>query len=200
MVALTVSFDGATIAREWGWWSIGLTLSTNLARVAIATLAATLLFGGAALRAEWLRQPPEADQAHLPWVSLLAHLAAFAVFAWVTALVFGGSLHDSASPGGWVIAWFGTGVVALACWAATAISPKLWWPLVRGGSGAIAVGVAVGVAAWGLGRLVDLLWEPLSRSTLLLVQALLQLAFSNTVCRPDEFVVGTAKFQVAISP
>jgi exosortase E/protease (VPEID-CTERM system) len=201
MVALTVSFDGASIASEWGWWSTWIARSPELARVAIATVVATLLFGGARLRNELLwHMEVRAERLQQPWIPLLAHLAAFVLFAWVTALVFEGSLHDSAYPWAWAIAWFGTGLVALGCWAAAAIQTKLWWPLVRGAGGAIFVGVAVGVAAWGLGRLADPFWEPLSRSTFLAVHALLRLAFSDTVCRPDEFVVGTPAFEVVISP
>jgi exosortase E/protease (VPEID-CTERM system) len=201
MVALTVYFDGASIASEWGWWSTLLGRSTQLARVTIAAVVATLLFGGARMRVELLRPLEDrADRPHWPWLPLLAHLAAFALFARITALVFEGSLHDSPYSGGWAIAWFGTGLVALTCWAAAAIQPKLWWLLVRGAGSAIAVGVSVGVAAWGLGRLADLLWEPLSRSTFLLVHSLLRLVFSDTVCRPDEFVVGTSAFQIGISP
>jgi len=200
MVALTVSFDGASIASEWGWWRTWLARSPELARVAIATVVATLLFGGARLRVEFLRHTERADRPQQFWLALLAHLAAFALFARVTALVFGGGLHDSANPGGWAIAWLATGLLTLACWAVAAVRPGLWWPLIRGGGGGIGAGVAVGVAAWGLGRLVDLFWEPLSRSTFLLVHALLRLAFSDTVCRPDEFVVGTAAFEVTLAP
>ena len=63
-----------------------------------------------------------------------------------------------------------------------------------GASGAtIAVGVAVGVVAWASAA-SPIFWEPLSRSTFLLVHALLRLVFSDTVCRPEEFVVGTGRF------
>jgi exosortase E/protease (VPEID-CTERM system) len=200
IIVLTVSFDGASIAPGMGGWSIWLGRSSQLPRVAIAAVVATVVFGGARLRAEWLRHLDREDRKHQPWFPLLAHLAALALFALVTMFVFGGGLHDSAYPGGWAAAWFGTGLVAVTCWAAAVIQPKLWWPLVRSGGGAIGVGVVVGGAAWGLGGLVDQLWEPLARSTLLLVHALLRLGFSNTVCQPEEFVVGTQTFQVAISP
>jgi exosortase E/protease (VPEID-CTERM system) len=199
MIALTVAFDGSSIARI-GWWSNWLDWSSELPRVSIPVVVAMLLFGGARLRAEWLRHFDRTDRPHQPWLPLLAHLGAFALFAWVTMFIYGRDLNDSAHPGGWVIAWFGTGLIALACWAAAGIQPTLWWPLVRSASGAIVVGGAVGVAALGLGRLADQLWEPLAGTTLQLVHTLLRLIFSNTVCRPEEFIVGTGTFQVAISP
>jgi exosortase E/protease (VPEID-CTERM system) len=200
VVALTVYFDRSSIPSEWGLWSKLLGQSSQLARVAIAATVATLVFGSARLRAELLRCLDGADRRQRLWFPLLAHLAAFALFARVTTLVFDGGLHDSAYPGVWAIAWFGTGLIVLASWAAAAIEPKLWWALVRGGSGAITVGVAVGFVAWGLGLLTDYFWEPLAHSTFVLVHALLQLVCTDPICRPEEFVVGTPTFQVAIAP
>ncbi len=199
LIVLTVRFDGAALASGVGWWSRWLGGSSQLPPVAIAAVVATLVFGGSQLRAEWYRLVDEDDRPRWFW-PLLAHLAAFVVFARVTAFVFEGGLHDAASPGGWALAWIGTGLVALACWAAAAIPPRLWWPLVRGGRGAIGVGVTVGVVAWGLGQLADRFWEPLARGTFLLVDALLRIVFRDPICRPEEFLVGTAAFQVAIAP
>ena len=200
IIALTVSFDRASIARGAGWWSSLLVRSSQLLQVAVATVVAALLFGGSRLRAELLRHLDQEVRSHRLWLPLLTHLAAFGLFAWITTFVFGGRLLHSAHPGGWAVAWFGTGLVALAWWAAAAIPPNLWWPLARSGGGAIALGVVVVVVALGLDRLVDRLWEPLARSTFLPVEALLRLASSDIVCRPEDMIVGTAAFQVSIAP
>ena len=50
IIALTVSFDGASIARGAGWWSSLLVRSSQLPQVAVATVVAALLFGGSRLR------------------------------------------------------------------------------------------------------------------------------------------------------
>jgi exosortase E/protease (VPEID-CTERM system) len=201
VVLLTVYFDRNSIPSEWGLWSKWLGQSSQLARAAIAASVATVVFGSARLRIVLLGCLDGSDQPRQRlWQPLLAHLVAIVLFASVTTLVFSRVLHESAYPGVWAIAWFSTGLIALATWAAVAIEPKLWWPLVRGGSGAIAVGVAVGFVAWGLGHLTDQFWKPLAHSTLVLVHALLQLVCGNPVYRPEEFVVGTPAFQVHIAP
>jgi hypothetical protein len=121
LLALTVSFDGGSLARGVGSWSSWLGRSSEVQRVAIAAVVATFVFGGGRLRAEWLRQ---VDADHRPrrfWSPLLLHLAAFGLFAWVTAFVFQQGLDHSASPGGWAFTWLMTGLAAFACWAAAAV-------------------------------------------------------------------------------
>jgi exosortase E/protease (VPEID-CTERM system) len=200
IVVLTISFDGKSIASQYGWWFQWLPRPADLARAAIAAGVATLLFGGARLRREWLRQASGAHPGERSSIPLLAHLAAFAAFAWITALVCGGGLVDSPYPAGWIIAWFGTGLITLACWSAAAIPPRMWLPLARGGASAIAAGVAVGFVAWALGQLVEQIWRPLAVSTFVVVHILLRLVFNQTVIEPEHFLVGTPTFQVVIAP
>jgi hypothetical protein len=66
------------IASKWGWWSTWIARSPELARVAIATVVATLLFGGAGLRNELVwHMEVRAERRQQPWIPLLAHLTEF---------------------------------------------------------------------------------------------------------------------------
>jgi exosortase E/protease (VPEID-CTERM system) len=199
MLALTVSFDSGSLASGLGWWASLLEHSSELAKVAIAAVGATLVFGSAQLRAELARHLDLEDRPKRLWIALLAHLATFGLFVSVTAFVFDGGLKYSSYPGWWAVAWLVTGLLTLGCWVGAAIPLRLWWPLARAGTRVIAVGVAVGLWAWGLGRLVDRYWELLARWTFVLVQGLLCLVVRDPVCRPADLVVGTQDFQVYIS-
>jgi exosortase E/protease (VPEID-CTERM system) len=64
----------------------------------------------------------------------------------------------------------------------------------------LVAGPALGTAAYVIGLLAREQWRPLSGATLRLVRSLLSLLFSETVCRPDERIVGTPSFHVQIAP
>jgi exosortase E/protease (VPEID-CTERM system) len=72
--------------------------------------------------------------------------------------------------------------------------------MVRGFLAPFAVGLSFAVAAWAAGQATNLLWRPLSVGTLRLVRGLLSLVTRDVVCRPAEFLVGTARFRVRIEP
>src|SRR5262249_23240655 len=78
------------------WWAEMLGLwRAVLPPLAIAMSTAGVLLGGDRLRAEWRRVSSELATPHRAWPFLLAHLAAFAVFAWLTAFILEGSFASS---------------------------------------------------------------------------------------------------------
>jgi exosortase E/protease (VPEID-CTERM system) len=184
VVGLTLGFDAEKVAAVPAGWARLVVGAHFLPQVAVAVAAATFFFGGRRLRREY-GEVRQAAHAWPAWPFLLGHLAAFAGFAVLTGVVLEGDVAASSAPGLW----------AAALWPA-----NLWLPLARRGAGALAVGVVVGVAAWGAGRFTDVFWEPLSRSTFQVVHALLGVVTHDLVCEPENLVVGTSAFQVCIAP
>jgi len=58
----------------------------------------------------------------------------------------------------------------------------------------------IGSIAWRVGQITEDWWQPLSRSTLRLVQVLLGLFTRDPLLVPESFLVGTRSFQVTIAP
>lgn len=195
---LTLYFDTETLASQRQWWA-GLLRQAPLGfRFGIVATAATFLCDSIRGRFrpldEYFRPPPHS------WLFALGHLAAFAGFACLTALVLGEGMRSSPFAGGWVVAWATLGMATLALWGAAVLPPRGWRRLVRRGAGAVLRGAAVGTAACGAGFLSEWLWQPLGLFTFWLVSALLRRICSEIVCSSAEGVVGTPSFTVAIAP
>lgn len=222
ILALTMRFDGATLergptspeavgrvtpglmavdllamGRHWMLWTLG---QAGVAlKLGGAAAAAVLLFSGRRLSDE-LSQVAGPSPWRWSWSSLLSHLAALTVFAWLTGQIFEGAALESAAYPAWLIAWLGAGAAVLASLVAIVLPPDLWRPLARRAVKAVAVGVAVGIAAIGGGWLTSLLWRPMGRCTMDAVHSLLGLAGTDLVYEPAKFVVGTSQFSVNIAP
>src|SRR5262249_29955095 len=152
------------VAQVRAGWARLVVGAHFLPQVAVAVAAATFFFGGRRLRREY-GEVSQAARAWPAWPFLLGHLAAFAGFTVLTGFVLEGGIAAAPAPGLWVLGWGVLGALTLGLWAAALLPANLWLPLARRGGGALMVGGLVGVAAWGVGRYTDVLWEPLSRST-----------------------------------
>jgi exosortase E/protease (VPEID-CTERM system) len=200
VLALTLRFDTAALGNASGWWAELLGQAHLAPRFAIIIGAATLAFSGKRLRDEIRELAQRSGATAFPWPLLCGHLAAFAGFAWLTAVVVEGDIGSTACPAAWVIAWLALALATGLSWAAVLLPAHFWLPLARRGSVALLTGILVGVAAWGFGWLTAHLWQPLGHLTLWAVQGLLSLVSPEVVCRPDEMVVGTPSFLVQIAP
>jgi exosortase E/protease (VPEID-CTERM system) len=168
--------------------------------VAVAAAAAMALFGGSRLWDEVVRLDGLLWRGRRWWAFLIGHLAAFAAFAAISAVLLEGDIRSLSHAGAWFLAWSASGLAALSCWGAAALPPRAWVPLARRGAGVLLIGVAVGALARAAGLLTTMLWPPLSRGTFAVVAGLLRTARLDVVCRPAEFVVGTPTFRVQIAP
>src|SRR5262249_61109810 len=92
------------------------------------------------------------------------------------------------------------GRLAVVAVAAVAVPAAGWLPLARRLGVPLAVGLLVGVAAWGAGRFTDTLWTRLAGSTFVLVRGLLGLVCPEVICEPGRFLIGTPAFQVPVAP
>lgn len=217
VLALSLRFDGKTIATgassnsaatgqataatgadpietraQWSSWFVAH--SNMVPGLGATALLAALLFGGRRSLEELERLPWRWS-----WPAFVGHLAALAVFAWVTGQVFEGAVLSSTWGLAWLIAWVALGLTVAILLIATAIPPGVWGPLAIRGFPAAGVGVVVAIAAAGAGQLTSLLWRPLAHGTLGCVHTLLGLVSTNPVYEPSHFVVGTDSFAVEIA-
>jgi exosortase E/protease (VPEID-CTERM system) len=199
VIGLTICFELDDSATDW------LTRSVETMRkmfqIGIAAISMMVLIYGPAL-ARGLRDLDRGRGVGIPAAakSLLIHLAAFGVFTWLTSLVFGRVERAWPIALGLSASWAGSGLLTMATWAAIGIPRDVLVQMARRGPGLLLMGVAAGLAIWGLGQLTGGLWLPLGRSALWLVHVLLQMGFSETVYQPERFVVGTPRFQIEIAP
>ncbi|HKI38341.1 MAG TPA: exosortase E/protease, VPEID-CTERM system [Gemmataceae bacterium] len=199
LLVLTVRFDTVGLEAVSGWWAEALRHSSEVPRLAAVIASAVVLFGGSRLRRGWEQVADR--QAVLPtWPFLVAHLILLALFSGVSTYVLDGDVRESAVPAVWAVAWVGLATATLASWAAVALPVNFWLPLARRASGALLVGGAVGVAAWGAGQLTDRLWPPLAASTFWVARGVLSLGTADVVCEPAQLVLGTPTFLVSIAP
>jgi exosortase E/protease (VPEID-CTERM system) len=132
------------------------------------------------------------------WV--LAHLAAFALFAAATGWVLGPNTRG-AEVGPWAVAaWVAAGGLTVGLLAAAAVPPRAWPRLVRRGRGVLAVAAGVAVAAGLAAAAAQRGWDVLSGPTLRAAYGLLRLADADAVCDPAAREVGTRAFRVEVSP
>jgi exosortase E/protease (VPEID-CTERM system) len=200
LMVLTLSFDTEVVSRSGVRWLRFLEQTPRIPTLAIAVAVATVLFGGRRLRDEYVRLEFSEPQLGRTLLLLAGHLACFAGFNAVTAVVLGGDLDKATYPVCWIAAWAALGATSLGCWAALALPIELWRPLLRRGAGALLTGLAVGVAAWVAGLITTWAWRPLGLSTLWTVRGLLGLVASDVVCDPSRFIMGTSRFAVEIAP
>jgi exosortase E/protease (VPEID-CTERM system) len=199
VLALSLRFDSGALTGIHAFWADMLGGVHILPQVAIAIAAATFLFGGQRLQAD-LSQTLQVGRALPVWPFVLGHLTAIGCFTVLTAALLESDLRTSPWASAWAATWAAVGAAALALWVVAALPTTRWWTLARRCAGPLLACVLIGLAAWGMGLLTDLLWVPLSRSTFWLVSRLLGLVTADAVCDPGEFIVGTSSFAVRISP
>jgi len=200
ILLLTLRFDAERIAQETGLWAWLLANASRFLRAFIAMAVATLLFGGVRLWRDYLVLAKEKTAAVRWPFFVVGHVTAFLAFAYLTALIFEGDVLSSSQAGGWACAWIGLALTTFGFWLAAILPPTAWWPLMRQNARPLCAGMAVGLAAWGLGLISSQLWVPLSEATFWTTQSLLSLFTSDLVCQTDDFLLGTSAFAVYISP
>ena len=200
ILGLTLRFDAGTLKQDRQWWADLVRQAHFAPQIASAVLIVLLVFGGARWGEEvkrWARQ--RGDFRRLA-VFLVAHLVAFLGFAALTRVVLEGDIRAAPHPEAWVLAWAAVGAGAAVLWLGALLPPGLWLALGREGLGLLLVGVLLGLAALEAGRWTLTWWEPLGRSTLWLVNALLSRLCGETLYDPDTFRVGTPRFWVEVAP
>lgn len=198
---LGIRFDTASIqGLEGAWWMGPLQRISAVLPIAIAVGTAALLFGSARLRAALAPLTSALARPRPIWPYLVGHGAALVTLAWVTAEVLErGRLTTSGTPGLWAVAWITAGLLTLGFWLLLVLPPRSLLALVPAAAPALGAAVVVGLVAYAAGDATSHLWYPLRDWTFAVVQAAIRF-FPDPVFEPADFVVGTERFSVHISP
>lgn len=199
-LALCTAFDAQPLLAEHQWWAgllgrtglvVPLATSTGAALVLVASARGRELLAGAVAALESPRRW---------WLFLAAHLAAFALFARLTAVVFGGGLAERASPGLWIAAWTVAGAATVALWAEAMVPASIVLRLVRSAPAVLVGGAVVGAVAYLAGQVTDASWSSLATMTFWVVERLLRGVMPELLADPQQYVIGTPDFLVAVRP
>ncbi len=200
LLAFSIRFDAVSTTGPWVQVFGYLPVNGVASHVAIAVVAAAVLFRGHQLRASLKKFAGRIEMAHLFWLSLLAHLAFLAGFYRLSVIVFEGDTATRSQAGCLVAGWIAVRALAFVSWLSALVPiteirslgrPALRWFLPT---------IVVGVAACGAGQLTDQLWPPLARATFVIAKSILGLVYSTVVTEPQKLVVGTPTFAIQIAP
>lgn len=143
------------------------------------------------------------------WLMWLAfHVLAFASFAVVTALIFTTPINPAHLSAPWFYGWIALLSATLLLWLFALAPGYFWLRLIRQEHKALLIGCLLGIGAWMLMGMLNRqeaplgqkeFWNSLSIPTLQLVHSMLGWVYSDLVYQPEEFLLGTASFQVKIS-
>ena len=112
--------------------------------------------------------------------------------------IFEGSALSS-NPLPWVALWMAAGLATLCLWMLAALPLDRWERLVRTQWRPLLFAGLAGIAALVMGRWTSSLWGLFHGSTFWAVRGVLGLFYGDVVCLPEEFVLGTPRFEVEIS-
>lgn len=193
-LALSVMFDAQALLDGAGWGS-ALARLGRIGPVFLAIPVAALLLRRDALARAW-RSAAQARPIRATAALVAAHLAAFAGVVLATRHVIATAPPTAAATALWV--------VIAAAWLALAVAAVM--PLrslvafARAAAGPIAVGVAVGLAAWGAGLATELLYDPMATATMHVAHGVLGLMADGAYIEPAERIIATDRFWVEIAP
>jgi len=199
ILTISLRFDAKGVQADRPWYGLVVHLG-SVARLGIAVGLSTILVAGPRCYRELKREASRLEGSGWVFRGIVGNLVAFVSFYWLSVPVLEGS--GPSHPADWAlpVAWGMAGLATLVLWGLAILPADLGVVLIRRGAGSLAAGPALGVAAYLVGTLAENEWQPLAWATLQLVRGLLSLVFSDTICQPDQSLVGTSSFQVKIAP
>jgi exosortase E/protease (VPEID-CTERM system) len=201
LLLLEVRFDTAALLDVHQWWAEAIGRAYLLPHLAIAILAAMLLFGGPKLQQVFLEIRGDLCRPHPLWpILLVCHFAALAGFVGLTAFILEGPTTLWPAPAIWLLGWAAAGLAVVGFWMASAAPPAVWASLARQAFWPVLAGVLVGIAAWAAGELSGDLWRPLAASTFQAVNALLAPLVPGFFADSSALVMGSSAFSAQIGP
>jgi len=199
-LALCTTFDAQPLLAERQWWAGLLGRAGIVVPLATSMGAALVLVVSARDRGLRTEVAAALDAPRRWWFFLAAHLAAFVLFARLTAVLFGGGLAERATPGLWIAAWTVAGAATVAFWAEAMVPASVVMRLVRSAPAVLLGGAAVGAVAYLAGQVTDASWSSLAAMTFWVVERLLRGIMPEVLADPQQYVIGTPGFLVAVRP
>lgn len=200
LVLLMARFDTDSLrAAGEAWWAEALWRTKFfLPPLGIAIATAAVMVGGDRLRAEIARATLDARGRAHPGPYLVAHLAALALFARLTAAILEGGFATSHVRWLWIAAWVVAAATTFALWILAAVPPRALAAVWRRASALLVAGLVIGVIAWAAGLVTETWWDPLRTSTIVIAGGLIRVVASDVVADPATLVVGTSRFSVRV--
>ncbi|MCC6493155.1 MAG: exosortase E/protease, VPEID-CTERM system [Pirellulales bacterium] len=199
VLALTVSFDTATLGR-WNSRVVGvIDQSSVVGQIAIAAISAMFIFQGQRWRDGVQSLCCIADERRSSSTALivLVHILSFVTLYQLTSLVFSSEHSGPFGQRGLLLAWMLAAIAWLVSWCA-AVSPLRAWRFIVARPLMGAVGLAL--VAVGIGRTAQSWWRPLADATLGAVSAILSQFYDRLVLDRQARVIGAESFTVQIAP
>lgn len=176
--------------RNWGAWGIRWLIGAAVIFAAFAMMKFRRLLE---------RVFDEAARVGVPGWCAPVHAGALFAFAFTSRELYG-KASSAISSESLVLIWAAGGMIAgiAALWA---IAPPAIWIHILKSTGLLYVQAPLGSAAacW-LGSSLGSLWRPASKATFYLSSALLRPFIPDLFAIPQDFVLGTPRFSVNISP
>jgi|UPI00056A7736 exosortase E/protease (VPEID-CTERM system) len=209
LVAITARYEAPRFLAEDADWSAKLFHSSKgIWHAGLWVACACLLMLSPRLKAILVKAREQSKEYHwLVWLAV--HVLAFAVFAFATELIFEDPLNPSRLSGPWFISWIVLAGTKLLSWLLALAPGYFWLRLIRQEYAALFMGCLLGLGAWILVATLsrydtsllgqENFWNFLAVPTLQLVYSMLGWVYSDLVYQPEEFLLGTAVFQVEIT-
>jgi exosortase E/protease (VPEID-CTERM system) len=201
-LVLGVTFDSASAERlPPGWWTSVLGLAGAAMPAAAAILAAIVLVTWSTLRrpSPSPSPSPSSSPSHRRLPFLLLHLVSFIALYLLCQRLFDEQLPPPARPGVVVAGWLASAALLAITWLGSLVPLGRVPSLARTYRAPLGGAVALGVAAFAVGRLSQGLWLPLRRATFALSAAALRLFLPDATVDPASLTIGTDLFEVEIS-
>ena len=199
LIGLTVWLDNDRLASApgltrvvalWGPWILR-------GAVGFAGIFATFVYLGKRAAIEQISSLLQKTPVRVSF--LAAHFIAIAAFAGISSVLYGShptSLLASLT----AAAWLGTGLLSIALGGIAFMPLPLWIRLIRdSGYLWLYALVSIGLACLA-GDLSRTEWQPTSKFTFFLTQAMLTPFVSKVVSNPSLMILGTPRFEVEIAP
>jgi exosortase E/protease (VPEID-CTERM system) len=138
------------------------------------------------------------NHAWLLWLPL--QLAVYWGFLQATAAVFMLAEGKEAPPGALLAGWALLGLGVFGTWLLTAAPFRYWLDFLRRERAALAVALAAGAAAWGLGEIAHQFWKPLATATFAVSKTFLKLLYPHVLYDTEDYSLGTPDFIVQVAP
>ena len=200
VLALTIRFDEETLGDRQGWIAGFIAHSHVLIALAISmgVVIGGILYGSARDDRGFRRHALPISRSRRVWPYLVGHLAAYGGLAWLTGSIFESSVLSS-NPLPRFGLWMGAGLATLGLWMLAAAPLDHWGWLVRTQWRPCLFASLAGVATLLMGRWTSSLWGLFHGSTFYSVRSVLSLFYGDVVCLPNQFVLGTPRFEIEIS-
>jgi exosortase E/protease (VPEID-CTERM system) len=198
-LGLGVAFDSETLrGLPHGWWTPLLGLAGSAMPASAALLGALVLVAWGRPIARAGSAPGDSPVRYIPYLAL--HITGFLVLFALSAALFGRAAASRGDVGWLVAAWLFAVAVTLVAWLGAVLPPSYVLGLVRARAGLLGGALALGLVAFGIGRLTRGLWLPLRQLTFWAGAALLQAVAPGSFVDPATLTFGTDAFAVEIAP